>query len=109
MIITFEADNFIVELAPEQPYEMQQQDSGPIDVEFSSEDFMCAFDQASGFVCDFTGGSVNKYSGPYEVTPSQQTQTLPTANKTLSQNVTVNPIPSNYGKITWDGRILTVS
>ena len=108
MIITFEADNFIVELAPEQPYEMQQQDSELIDVEFSSEDFMCAFQTADAFVCEFGGGG-SDYEGQYIVTPSQQTQTLPTANKTLSQNVTVNPIPSNYGKITWDGRVLTVS
>lgn len=58
-------------------------------------------------------GGINEYAynydGPYEVTPSQSTQTLPTANKTLLNNVTVNPIPSNYGLITWNGSVLTVS
>ena len=29
--------------------------------------------------------------------------------KTMASDVTVNPIPSNYGLITWDGSVLTVS
>lgn len=49
------------------------------------------------------------YQGPYEVTPSQQTQTLGTAGHELSQNITINPIPSNYGLITYNGAYLTVS
>ena len=42
-------------------------------------------------------------------TPSEETQTLQTANKTVLQNIIINPIPSNYGKITWNGSTLTVS
>ena len=49
------------------------------------------------------------YTGSYTVTPSSVTQTLDTANKTMVTNVTINPIPSNYGLITWDGSTLTVS
>ena len=49
------------------------------------------------------------YSGVYEVTPSLETQVLNTAGSLLDQNITVNPIPSNYGLITWDGSVLTVS
>ena len=49
------------------------------------------------------------YSGEYEFTPSAETQTIPTSNKTLAQDITINPIPSNYGLITWDGSTLTVS
>ena len=49
------------------------------------------------------------YTGSYEFTPTQSTQTAPTANKTLTGNITINPIPSNYGLITWDGATLTVS
>ena len=49
------------------------------------------------------------YQGSYEVTPTRETQTLQTASKVLAQNVTINPIPSNYGLITWDGHTLTVS
>ena len=49
------------------------------------------------------------YGGAYEVTPSREAQTLATASRTLSQNVVVNPIPSNYGLIEWDGSKLRVS
>ena len=49
------------------------------------------------------------YSGSYSVTPGETAQMLPTASRMLSQNVTVAPIPSNYGLITWDGARITVS
>lgn len=49
------------------------------------------------------------YTGEYEVTPSGETQILATANHGMTRNVIVNPIPSNYGRITWNGAILTVS
>lgn len=49
------------------------------------------------------------YQGEYEVTPSRQTQTLQTAGRVMSQDVVVNPIPSNYGLITWNGSALMVS
>lgn len=49
------------------------------------------------------------YEGDYEVTPSQETQVLNTQNKLMRNNVTINPIPSNYGLITWNGGVLTVS
>lgn len=50
-----------------------------------------------------------EYPGPYEVTPSQQTQTIHASGMKLSQDIVVNPIPSNYGLVTWDGSTLTVS
>lgn len=49
------------------------------------------------------------YDGEYEVTPGQSPVILPTAGKTMARSVTVNPIPSNYGLITWNGSTLTVS
>ena len=49
------------------------------------------------------------YTGAYEITPSQETQTLETKNKRMTGNVTINPIPSNYGLITWNGAFITVS
>lgn len=51
----------------------------------------------------------NPYEGAYSVTPSASEQVLETAGRILAQNVTISPIPSNYGLITWDGAILTVS
>lgn len=52
---------------------------------------------------------LDEYQGPFEVTPSGQTQTLGTRGFHMPHNVVVNPIPSNYGLITWNGSILTVS
>ena len=49
------------------------------------------------------------YLGPYEVTPTQGTQILPITGLKGAQDITVNPIPHNYGLITWNGAILTVS
>ncbi len=49
------------------------------------------------------------YTGAYEVTPTTETQTLTTVGKRMTDNVTINPIPSNYGLITYNGAVLTVS
>ena len=52
---------------------------------------------------------VDVYEGPYEATPTQFTQTLSTEGFTMSRNVTINPIPTNYGLITYNGSTITVS
>lgn len=49
------------------------------------------------------------YSGSYRVTPNAETQVLITKGFLMQENVVVDPIPSNYGLITWNGTILTVS
>ena len=49
------------------------------------------------------------YDGAYEWTPNGSTQTIEIANMKALENITINPIPSNYGLITWDGSTLTVS
>ena len=49
------------------------------------------------------------YTGEYEFTPNEETQVIPTQNKIMTQDVIINPIPSNYGLVTWNGSYLTVS
>ena len=49
------------------------------------------------------------YEGEYTITPSAETQVLATRNLRMTGDITVNPIPSNYGLITWNGAILMVS
>ncbi len=49
------------------------------------------------------------YAGPYEATPTQEEQVFPTAGKTMLRSFVVDPIPSNYGLISWNGSVLTVS
>lgn len=51
----------------------------------------------------------SKYGGPFEVTPTQETQILHTESTLVPRDITINPIPSNYGLITWNGVTLTVS
>lgn len=49
------------------------------------------------------------YTGDYTITPSAETQILRTNNLRMTDDITINPIPSNYGLITWDGSTITVS
>lgn len=57
-----------------------------------------------------TGRVLPTFSGPYEVTPTEETQTLLTNGKRLTENVIVAPIPPQYGRVTYDNtRTLTVS
>ncbi len=49
------------------------------------------------------------YTGSYEFTPSSETQTILIKGLTAKQDIIINPVPSNYGLITWDGSVLTVS
>ncbi len=49
------------------------------------------------------------YEGDYTVTPTQEQQVLETDDLRMLGNVVIEPIPQNYGLITYNGRIITVS
>ena len=49
------------------------------------------------------------YEGDYVITPGAESVVMETKDLLMAQNVTINPVPSNYGLITWDGATLTVS
>lgn len=53
--------------------------------------------------------AMDEYDGPYEVTPTNVAQTLATRGLLSTADIVVNPIPSNYGLIVWNGAVLTVS
>lgn len=66
--------------------------------------------------CDGQAGMYTKiretlpgYIGDTAITPTEEKQILHTANKSVYSDIVINPIPSDYGKITWDGITLTVS
>lgn len=64
----------------------------------------------SGRIAPTGGGSEYPiYDGAVTVTPSAELQTLQTAGKVLLSNIKVDPIPQNYGLITWNGSFLTIS
>ena len=43
-------------------------------------------------------------------TPTEQTQVIEADSGSFGlSSVTVNPIPTNYGRVTWNGSVLTIS
>lgn len=66
-------------------------------------------DGEGGIVTKVIGQDLPTYTGTTEVTPTTTEQVLDTSNKVVTRNIVINPIPSNYGLITWNGSTLTVS
>ena len=66
-------------------------------------------DGECGIVTKVIGQDLPTYTGATIVTPSTSEQVLNTADKVVTRNIVINPIPSNYGLITWNGSTLTVS
>lgn len=81
----------------------------PIVVNFDTEEnFGVSFD--GDLNVDFSGmHTAGEYTGTYEFTPSDVAQEIPTSNKILTQNIVINPIPSNYGLVAYDGSILSIT
>ena len=49
------------------------------------------------------------YTGGYEIIPSGEQQTIPINGKIANRDITIKPIPHNYGLVSWNGAYLTVS
>ena len=49
------------------------------------------------------------YEGEYIVDPTTETQILLTKNLRMIDNLVINPIPNNYGLVTWNGSFLVIS
>lgn len=54
-------------------------------------------------------GSIPSFPGPYTVIPGDVVQTIACAGLLMSQDIIIQPVPSNYGRIAWDGVSLSVS
>lgn len=39
------------------------------------------------------GSAIERYPGPYEITPTVDGQTLPTAQRRMTEDLNINPIP----------------
>ena len=81
----------------------------PIQVDFGdNEHFGVSFN--NDLSVDFSNmHAAGEYAGMYEFTPSDVAQEIPTANKILIENIIINPIPSNYGLVAYDGSILSIT
>lgn len=54
--------------------------------------------------------SMPYYEGEYEVVSQYQEDTvINVENYVMKKNIVVKRIPKNYGKITWNGAVMTVS
>lgn len=52
---------------------------------------------------------VPAYDGPYEFVATSEAQVIHTDGLQMHGDLIIDPIPSNYGLITWNGSTLTVS
>lgn len=55
------------------------------------------------------GERVQYYEGPYSFTPTQQAQTVQIDHLMPTADITIQPIPQQYGLITYNGSTITVS
>lgn len=56
-----------------------------------------------------SSAGVERYEGDYEYTPSAVQQIVEISGKMATQDIVINPVPSQYGLITWNGSTITVS
>ena len=52
---------------------------------------------------------VPHYTGPYEFTPTAEEQRVKIARKHAEEHIIIHPIPRNYGLVTYNGSIITIS
>ena len=57
----------------------------------------------------FIAGVTPPYEGEYEFTPTSEVQTVLCNGMKMSDDIKINPIPQNYGLITYNGSYITVS
>ena len=111
MKVNFQQEDFNAKFNNDTALDADLETVQQMDVGFRNEsDFAVNINAGEDFIC-VMGGEIttSDYSGSYSVTPSNERQSLPTADKTLARNIVVEPIPSNYGLITWNGSTITVS
>lgn len=67
------------------------------------------FDGESGIVYEVSKQTHDTYSGKYEWTPTAEPQIIPIADMIAAQDITINPVPHDYGLISYNGLGIRVS
>lgn len=49
------------------------------------------------------------YHGAYTYTPTSETQVISIHGQMAERDIVIDPVPSAYGRVTWNGSYLTVS
>lgn len=57
----------------------------------------------------FVDYKYENYDGPVRIVPGDTEQVLATADRYVQENIIIEKIPSNYGKITWNGSVMTIT
>ena len=88
-------------------FELTLKNSSEIGFEFESEEQKIDFGFDTPVIVSTS--NIPIYEGEYEITPSADGVTLLTQDLRMTANVVINPIPSSWGRIGWNGAYLTVS
>ncbi len=62
-----------------------------------------------GVITTINEGALPAYTGETVITPTEEKQVLSTAQTSVLTDITVNPIPSNYGLVTRIGSVLRIT
>ena len=62
-----------------------------------------------GLATPIVASIVPEYDGDYDITPSSTAQVFQTEGKRVLHDFVIEPIPQNYGLITYNGSTITVS
>ena len=86
----------------------------PMTVSSNNETFKVSVSSSSvtipvGFDCKIVYTDLPNYDGEYEFVPSSDRQVISTHDHSLLQDIVIDPIPDNYGRISWNGSVITVS
>lgn len=86
----------------------------PMTVSASAESVPVQVSSRGGIISSAIGASYfmgkdAPYEGPVVFTPSAEQQVIQTAGKSIAENIIIDPIPSNYGLVTYNGAFITVS
>lgn len=106
LISTLDEEYSLISVEEDSDFTLEISDAPEYSLDIQDDDALYIIESGLAIV-NYIDGEV--YNGPYNVTPSREQQVLITAEKILLSNVVVDPIPSNYGLVTWNGTILTIS
>ena len=49
------------------------------------------------------------YQGTYEFTPGDEEQTVQTEGRVLLQDIVIHKVPQNYGRVSWNGSVISIT
>lgn len=65
--------------------------------------------ETDGSPGDFFPLLPKEYTGQMEFTPTMESQVVGVRGFYMAEDIVINPIPQNYGLVTWNGHSLRIS